>query len=323
MLRVLQAYLTMADNTIEYRAQVAVEDGQLVLPNGRNVDEQNEPDKLTARKCLEFSVKRPENYRQVYVTGVLALSDTVIVNDLKNHGLKLFDHSGRFLSSINSRHDVWGITSVNGNMFATSGVANLHTNKSFRLWTVCWDSIVSEDTSHTSYSPHSGGIYFNSTYFGVLHGLDKAISVLDTHGKLVKKFRVEEAFGKKVYLGFDIHMDSATHNIYVPCGYNNPGVLCVSIDGSTLWFTPLADRLWGIIEVHGLLCVADLIGQCLHLLSKAGEVKGKLLDKTDIREKPCHLSYNKSSQKIFLSYADTDTISVYQVTVWNILTILK
>ena len=202
-----------------------------------------------------------------------------------------------------------GITIVNLNRVATCGP-----DKQIYLWTLRGKILVAEDPSY-NVDHKSHGIHYNGTYYCVLHWYVIAITVLDIQGRQVRKIAIKEAFGKKIRFGWDIHMDSTTHNIYAPCWDFNYGVLCVSVEGDPLLFFPLTGGPWGITEIHGVLCVADCREQCVHLMSKTGEYKGKLLDKDDISGKPEYICYDDRQLKLFFNVEDI----VSSLCQWNLL----
>ena len=119
-------------------------------------------------KIEQFSMKRPDDKASAQVQGILVLSQNVIIADSCNEKLKLFDLNGVYLLSVDSKHYVYGITTVKGNRFATCG-----TDKKVRLWTLRGMAIVSDDLSY-DVDHDSHGIDFNGTYFCVLHFPDKA-----------------------------------------------------------------------------------------------------------------------------------------------------
>ncbi|KAK3108968.1 hypothetical protein FSP39_019916 [Pinctada imbricata] len=303
--------LTLTEDTVLYHgAQVAVESTSVTSkPEKRTTPKQADPRRLKATKCREFSVKRLEDKKKVNVRGVLCVSDHVVVVDNDNNMLKLFDQNGTYLSSTELKEYTWGITCVRDSMFATCGFGN-----TVYLWTVRGQTIVSEDVSyHVDHRAHS--IHYNGTYYCVLHRDNNAITILDKQGRQVRKIIMKEACGKKFEFGWDIHMDSDTNNIYVPC-WNEHGLLCMTIDGKALWFTPLPCPL-GITEIQGTLCVADFGGTCLHLITKDGEYVRKLLDKEDLGVGPAYVCYGQDG-RLYVGYANGDNkhdmISVYTVT---------
>ena len=229
------------------------------------------------------------------------MSDKIVVSDTRNKKLKLFDMDGRTVSSIDSRHHVHGITIVNRERFATCGLY-----KNINLWTLRGDIIVAEDVSY-KVDHNSYGIHYNGTYYCVVHRNNSAITILDTQGRQVRKIAIKEAFGKKIRFGWDIHMDSTTH-IYVPCISPNYGVLCVSVEGEPLWFSPLKGLPYGITEIHGVLCVADWSEHSVHLMSKTGEYKGKLLDKGEMTDQPECIYYDDRQRKLYFSLCGKDII---------------
>ena len=111
----------------------------------------------------QFSIKRPDDEECAEVGGILVLSQNIIIADCENKKLKLFDLSGKYMSSVHSIHFVWGITAVTGNRFATCGM-----NTVVRLWTLHGKTIVTEDISY-DVDHYSHGIHYNGTYFCVLH----------------------------------------------------------------------------------------------------------------------------------------------------------
>ena len=137
--------------------------------------------------------------------------------------------------------------------------------------------------------------------------------MLDIQGRQVRKIVIKEAFGNEITFGWDIHMDSKTHNIYVPCVIYNNRVLCVSVEGEPLWFSPLTGSPRGITEIYGVLCVADSKEQCMHLMSKTGEYKGKLLDKGEMTGRPEYMYYDERQKKLYFSLYGKDVICFVSV----------
>ncbi|KAK3108351.1 hypothetical protein FSP39_006111 [Pinctada imbricata] len=126
---------------------------------------------------------------------------------------------------------------------------------------------------------------------------------------------MKEACGKKFEFGYDIHTDSDTNNIYVPC-FREDGVLCMTIEGQALWFTPLSPA-WVITEIQGTLCVVNIFKHCLHLITKDGENVRKLLCEEDLGGKPEYVCYGQDD-RLYVTYNvggdKYDMISVYSVT---------
>ena len=336
-------HLTVTENTVLYRAQVAVEgrtQGNIDSGEGAGAhakgnigrhtigtDAPGTGNRTKHKKPVvkqstsyapameividsdieQFNIKRSEDMRRADIRGIVVLSDKTIVSDICNRRLKLFDMDGKYVSSIDSRHQVWGITIVNNDRFATCGL-----DRNIYIWTLRGETIVAEDVSyhvdHDSY-----GIHFNGTYYCVLHRDDNVITVLDTRGRQVRKIVIKEACGMKIGFGWDILMDSTTHNIYVPCQFPSYGALYVSVEGEPLWFSSLSGLPWGITEIQGVLCVADCIERCVHLLSKTGEYKGKLLDKGDISGKLEYIYYDDRQQKLYFSLYEKDIICFVSV----------
>ncbi|KAK3108105.1 hypothetical protein FSP39_001353 [Pinctada imbricata] len=274
--------VTLTEDTVLYHgAQVAVESTSVTSKQEKlTASKQADPRRLKATACLEFSVKRSEDKKGVDVTGVLCLSDNIVVVDYGNDVLKLFDQDGIYLSSTPLKNDTWAITYVGDTLFATCGLIN-----TIYLWTLHGKTIVCEDALHPV-NPRAHGIHYNGTYFCLQHNWNNTITILDRQGRQVRKIIMKKACGKKFSFGFDIHMD--TNNIYVPCS-NEHGVLCMTIEGQALWFTSLLWTPCGITEIQGTLCVAAYYNHCLHLITKEGEYAKKLLDKADLRERPSYI----------------------------------
>ena len=344
-------HLTMTENTVLYRAQVAVEgrtignvdsedlasihsksndsfqatvDRRVKDADAPCTGDQTLPEKDASKdrtSCMlairleidsdveQFSIGRSEDKESTCITGIVVISDKVIVSDSGNEQLKLFDTYGKYLSSTDSKHHAWGITKVNNNRFVTCGL-----DDNLYLWTLRGETIVAEDASYKIYH-YSHGIHFNNTYYCVVNRDNSAITVLDTQGRKVRKIVIKEAFGTKIRFSWDIHMDSTTHNIYVPCRSPNYGVLCVSLDGEPLWFSPPTGWPWGITEIHVVLCVADSLEHCGHLMSKTGEYKRKILDKGEMTDQPEYIYYDDRQKKLYFSFDGKDSISFLSVKV--------
>ena len=235
------------------------------------------------------------------ISGIVILSGKIIVADSGNTNLKLFDTNGKYLSSVDSMHLVKGIAKFDNNSFVSCRKAT-----EIRLWTLRSSDIKCNDRTF-NVDHICAGICSNGTYLSVL--IQKAITVLDSQGRQVSKIVVEEAFGKKLTFGFDIHMDNITNIIFTLCVSKFPvnrGVLCVSLSGELLWFSPLPGNPWGTTEIHGVLCVTDINKLCLHLMSKDGKYKGKLLDKNDFRHLPGYICYDDSQRKLYFSILNSE-----------------
>ena len=239
-----------------------------------------------------FSIKYTHR-ANTFVYGILVLSQKIIIADSDNAKLQLFDLNGKHLSDVGSRQYITGITKFDKNHFVTGGSDGL-----IHFWKLCGNDIKCLDKTFHEESKIFG-ICYNGTFFGVLHHTDDLINVLDSQGRKVRKIVLNEAFGKKIKFGFDIHMDIATHNIYVPCVNHTYGVLCMSVEGEPLWFSPLIGIPRGITEAHGVLCVANNTKKCMHLISKNGEHKGKLMD--DIVGYPECVYYDNDGNKLYFN----------------------
>ena len=253
-------------------------------------------------KIGEFSIKRPDDEAIARVGAILVWTQNIIVADTSNEKLKLFDLSGVYLSSVDTKYcGVWGITAVTGNRFATCGSDTV-----VRFWALRGKAIVTEDISY-KVDHESQGIHYNGTYYCLLDHPENAITVLDTQGRQVRKIVRKEVFGKGIQFGLDIHMDKTTHHIYVPCFGS---VLCLSLHNDMLWFTPLAGILGGITEIDGELCISDFCTECVvYMISKTGEYNGQLLDKNVLKERNAlNMCYVADARKLFLSLQGTDII---------------
>ena len=252
----------------------------------------SEADIVAHGEIGRFSIKC-SNRNRAFVYGILVLSQKIIIADSENAKLQLFDLNGNHLSDVGSRQYITGITKFNKNHFVTGGSDGL-----IHFWKLCGNEIKCLGKTFHEESKIFG-ICYNGTFFGVLHHTDDLINVLDSQGRKVRKIVIKEAFGKKIKFGFDIHMDIATHNIYVPCVNHTYGVLCISVEGEPLWFAPLTGIPRGIIETQSILCVADNTKKCMHLISKNGEHKGKLMD--DILGYPECVYYDDVGNKLYFN----------------------
>ena len=269
-----------------------------------------------AKSDILFSTTLTADEERACVRGILVLSNCIIVGDTENTKLKIFGRNGEFLSSIDSEHIVFGITKVNGKRFATVGV-----DKQVRLWTLQSNAIVAEDAPY-NVDHISHGIHFNGTYFCVLHRKNDAITVLDKQGRQIRKVVMKEALRKKVVVGWDIHMDKTTHNIYVPCIDNdNEGVMCLSVEGKWIWFCSFKEGMpSGITEINEVLCVSISKECCIHALSQTGQYKRKILDKNQLKKgKPHYVYYDTDEKKLYFSVFQTDTVCFLSLEVeqWN------
>ena len=226
----------------------------------------------------EISVQLPSDTRAAYVSGILALGDSINITDGHNKNIKLFTEHGEHLYSHNSvvaKECSLGITGVTDDIFATVGFW-YH----IVFWKVVGKEIKSQDKCFKLITPHASAIHYNGTYFCVLHRYGSGISVLDSLGTHVRTFEINDVYGKKVDKEkWDIHSDRNTHNIYVPCWGECRGMLCVTLEGEILWFCDFDGGIRGITEVHGILSVVNPAQKCVNLISKEGKPYSKLLEK--------------------------------------------
>ena len=258
-----------------------------------------------------FSIERSKDNEKPNVNGILVLSNKIIISDYSNRRLKVFNLNGAYLSSIDSRHWVSGIAKFSDNKFMTRGPIDTI----IRFWKLQGNAIKRKDRTYNAGTKHSKDICYNGTYICLLHSAPtpNAITVLDTQGRQVREIAMEEAFGKKISFGDYIHMDSATHNLYVPCVWYNFAVLCISVEGEPMWSTPITGHwLWEIVEIQDVLCVA-VSGDdpCLRLLSKSGECMGKLLTSDVVTGKPKRICYDDINRRLYFSIVDD--VNVYFV----------
>ena len=275
------------------------------MKNKRGTKQQCDPDKMKATKVTDFSVRLPDDGRKPVITGIQAFDNRVVIADTQNKRLKVLDLNGSLVSAIDTSH-VWGIGDSTDGKFVTCRDDN-----KIPIWRLSGDTIVSDgvlcDVDHDSCSISSNG-----EYYCVLHNNNITITVLDAHGKQVRKVTIEEAFGKKIRLGWDLHMDRNTSDIYVVCHGVNRGILCLSVDGTVRWFAPLDREPNGISEINGILCVTD--EKHVHLLSKAGQYIKKLVDSHELTDIPRHISYDKNERTLFISFTGmVNMVSVFSL----------
>ena len=263
------------------------------------------PSDISVTKVLEFSTKRPDDVEDVNIHGVLTLDDKFVIVDDENRQLKLYTESGEYLCSETIPKTTWGITKVDSDRFATCGYG-----EQIFMWKI-FENKISQEAKTYNVDLDAYGIHFNGTYYCVLHHLNNAVTILDEQVNQVRKFSIKEVLGKKVDFGWDIHSDRHTHHVYIPCKGNTRGVLCVSIDGEVLRFNALAGSPRGITELHGFLCVTHFQTNCVHLVSKNWKSQSKLLDANVMKGSPDFIAVNASEDKLMISYAGKDVITVF------------
>ena len=188
-------HLTVTENTVLYRAQVAVEGrrtGNVYSDDGagahakdnigrhtKGADAPGRQNQTTHKNPAvrqsssyasamdividsdigQFRIKSSEDLKSAAISGLAVLSDKIIVSDRGNDKLKLFDKDGKYISSIDSRDGVKGIVIVNNSRFATCAFY-----MKINLWTVRGETIVAEDVSYRV-DHLSDGIHYNGTYY--------------------------------------------------------------------------------------------------------------------------------------------------------------
>ena len=259
---------------------------------------------VTVSKIEQFSIKRTDDQSQAEVHGILALGQNIIVADSPNEKLKLFNLTGVYLSSVDSNHGVYGITAVTESQFATCG-----TDTCMRVWNLCGDALKESSSYELDYDSNCG-MHFNDTYYCVLNSWEHAITVLNTKGEHISQIVKKEAFGRKIGFGYGIYMDRTTNNIYVVCWGEPNSVMCLSLKGEDLWFTPIEGELAVITEIDGVLCLSDFsTGGCVHMVSKAGQNMGKGLGKYSLNDRKFNYIFYAAHLKIlYFNLYDSDVI---------------
>ncbi|KAK3103662.1 hypothetical protein FSP39_020837 [Pinctada imbricata] len=196
--------LTISDNTVLYSTQVAVEKKDvktIQLPK----DMQIEPSRLKVTKCLEFSIESLEDKERLNVRGLASLKDAIAVAVYRLDStkfLRVYDRQGNFLPSTQVSQEIWGMTPVDHDTFATCGSEN-----KVYIWNIDHKQGLSKLDDGKAFNVDSyisQGIHFNGTYYCVLEVDFNTILVL--HGqkwKASKEDRPERSFWKKdsVWLG--------------------------------------------------------------------------------------------------------------------------
>ena len=116
---------------------------------------------------------------------------------------------------MNHDHCLWGLTAIGSNRFATCDSSD---KRKVFFWTLRDETIVCEDPTY-DLEHKSDDIHYNGTYYAVLHSHDNAITVMNIHGKRLRKIVIEEAFGKKIKFSYGIrgHGQRNTQYICVLC----------------------------------------------------------------------------------------------------------
>ena len=299
--------LVVSENTVLYRAQVAVEgEPEKTTTHVEERKPRNISD-IRGNKMRDFSVKRTEDTKEPYITAVLILGDQFIIVDTDNRKLKCFTETGKYLSSTELNYNTNGITKLARDRFATSD-----DNKEIILWKLHGQMIESEwEKYKVEHFAHA--LHFNGMYYCVLHNKENAVTILDNCGRHVRKFVIKEAFGKKVEFGWDIHSDRDTHHVYIPCEGEIKGILCASIDGKVNNFHATDWRPRGISDIYRFLCVVNYSDSSVMLSTKDSVSMSKSLDTSDAKSRPEYISVNEACEKIIVSYYKSDIISVFAI----------
>ncbi|KAK3108840.1 hypothetical protein FSP39_017034 [Pinctada imbricata] len=209
---------------------------------------------VKAMKLSEFELRAKTDKEMVRIQDMIQVGNRYVVVDIDNRKLILFDQTGKYVSSTSTsflKSYIYGIANMKGESFVTCGDTN-----EIHLWAVRGQTIVSEGVTHKLTYKSASGIYFNGTYFCTVHCRFDAFCILDKQGKRVKKFVLKEPLGMTGEFGSVLYMDPKTHNIYSVLEGERPGIMCITVEGNTLWCTPMGignGQPFGITEFHGLL----------------------------------------------------------------------
>ena len=125
----------------------------------------------------------------------------------------------------------------------------------------------------------------------------------------------KKKFRKSMKLGFDIHMDSSTHNIYVPCVGRGTDhrVLCLSVTGQVLWLCHLPGKPMGMTSYDNWLCLA--VNRNVYLISKTGqrEEEMMLLGSEELKDWPKWVFCDDQEKKLYVTFFGMDKVSVYSI----------
>ena len=271
----------------------------------RKGDDSNTSD-LKVRKHQILNGEWPEDKETVKFGYVLILSGKIVFADPHNKKFKLFSKDGEFISSSDSVVHTMGITRISADRFATCWRCKI------LIWELRGDTIRRYESvykvDHVAYN-----IYYNGTYFNVLHRRENAISVLDSKGRQIRDITVYKAFGRKLTFGWDINSDSRTHNIYIPC-WSPAGVLCVSLNVQVLWFTELPVNPWGISKIGDFLCVISGDKSNMLMISKSGKMKANSFRAKYLVDAGIPQFIAALGNLIAISYCNCSFISVWSMT---------
>ena len=279
--------------------------------------------KDTVKEC-ESSSTRSSSFSRVYLehkgffgtkktsglNGMLVLSDGIIISSLLR-GLFLFSNDGTLFDNI-ERKEIWGITKTKRNAFAILEQSKVST------WKLSLDGgRIFKDDVEFELGYYTHGFFSNGTYFCSIQDnvREIVITLHDSIGRFHKRIDMKNiTLGKNTPSSY-IYMEPETHKIFLACTDERQrkkmkGILCLDIEGTVLWFTPIDNAIpVAITQVQDVLCVSDELST-LHLLSMDGKY-GKELMK--IRHNTTIIDANKDSGIFCCASFANNIVMVYNV----------
>ena len=275
-------------------------------------------------KESESSSTRSSSFSRVYLehkgffgtektsglNGMLVLSDGIIISSLLR-GLFLFSNDGTLFDNI-ERKEIWGITKTKRNAFAILEHSKVST------WKLGLDGgRIFKDDVEFELGHYTHGFFSNGTYFCSIQDnvREIAITLHDYIGRFHKRMDMKNiTLGKNTPSSY-IYMEPETHKIFLACTderqrKKRKGILCLDIEGTVLWFTPLDNAIpVAITQVQDVLCVSDELST-LHLLSLDGKYGQELMK---IHHNTTIIDANKDSGIFCCASFANNVVMVYNV----------
>lgn len=291
----------IADN--EHEEQL--ENPCTVLNDDANIDHNGNPRETEITSLSDVTVlfekhwsgSSPSDVMPCWIHGMTALADgCVLLLDLNNNALKLFDENQTFVHSVSVSEECIGISSVYSNEVAIT----------------CGNEIVFYFVDKTSFVLQQRCFKLNGQGFGIcfshknyavtcdIHKTNGTVRILNERGKQRYVIKSCKVFGNVLKMSKFVQIHPTLDVVYISDAQNGR-IVSFTFDGRALWHCDVSQEPTSIISIHGNLLLADFRGHQIIQVSIDGRESRVLLTDENEIWSPDYVTYNSKTKQLFIN----------------------
>ena len=243
----------------------------------------------------------PDDVIPSWIHGITSLANgCVLILDLNNNALKLFDENQEFVHSISVSEECIGISSVYSNEVAIT----------------CGHEVVFYFVDKTSFVLQQRCFKLNGQGFGIcfshknyavtcdIHKTNGSVRILNERGKQRYVIKSCKVFGDTLKLSKFVEIDPSLDVVYIPDAENGR-VISFSFDGRALWHCSIGNEPKAITSLGGFLLVADFRRHQIVQVSVDGRESREFLTEENEIWSPDYVTYNSKTKQLFINTPDS------------------